>query len=56
MKCVAALIGGPITYKTSPPGSKIRLIEVSPPREGHADSMPQAARRSALVQLGVGQE
>jgi radical SAM superfamily enzyme YgiQ (UPF0313 family) len=47
---------GPITYKTSPPGSKIPLIDVSPTREGRVDVTPQAARRSELVQLGVGQE
>ncbi len=56
MKCVAALIGGPTTYKTSPPGSKIPLIDVSPIREGRVDSTPQAARRSEFVQPGVGQE
>ncbi len=47
---------GPITCKTSPPGSKIPLIDVSPTGEGRTDSMPQAARRSELVQLGVGRE
>ena len=47
---------GPITCKTSPPGSKIPLIDVSPTREGRVDSTPQAARRSELVQLGMGQE
>ncbi len=47
---------GPVTRRSHPPGPKNPLIDVSPPREGHADSTPQAARRSELVQLGVGQE
>ena len=47
---------GPVTRRSHPPGPKNPLIDVSPPREGHADSTPQAALRSELVQLGVGQE
>ncbi len=46
---------GPITRKTSPPGSK-SLIDVSPTREGHVDSTPQTARKSEPVQLGRGHE
>ena len=45
---------GPITRKTSPPGPKTPLIDVSPVRDGHADSTPRAARRRELVQLGAG--
>ena len=45
---------GPITRKTSPPGPKAPLIDVSPVRDGHADSTPRAARRRELVQLGAG--
>jgi hypothetical protein len=47
---------GPIKYKTSPPGPKMPLIDVSCIREGRAGSTPQAARRSELVRLGAGQE
>ena len=47
---------GPITYKTSRPGPKTPLIEVSPLREGGADSVARAVRGSELVQLGAGEE
>jgi hypothetical protein len=47
---------GPITCKTSSPGPKTPLIDVSPAHEGRVDSTPQAARGPELVQLGVRQE
>ncbi len=47
---------GPITRKTSVPESKIPLIDVSPVREGHVVSPPQAARSRQLVELGVGRK
>ncbi len=56
MKCVAALIRRPSTYKTCPPAPKTPLMGVSPAREGRVDSTPQAARKPELVQLDVGQE
>ena len=40
---------GPVSRRFRPPGPKTPLIDVSTPREGHADSMPQAALASELV-------
>ena len=44
---------GPITCKTTPPGSKIPIEDVSPAHGGRADSTAQAAHRPELVQVGV---
>ncbi len=47
---------GPITYKLTPPGPKMPLIDVSATREGRVDSTPQANRKSELVHLGTGEQ